>query len=271
MLEGVKKDRFTQIAVLTFALLTAWWVILFTSGSKAGTSNLLFGAVYGPFMSLYGGVLGLLAARMWGGWKSLFGKAITILSIGLLAEFLGQTVFSFYNIVLHVEIPYPSLADLGFFGNIPFYLLGIFLLAHVSGAKFDFRTFISQPIAIIIPGAMLSFSYYLFLKSYRVDWSSPLTLFLDFAYPLGQALYVSFAIVTYGLSRKILGGEMRNKILLLIAAFVAQFLADFNFLFQNANKTWYNGGYGDYLYLVAYFLMTIGLLQLRLAAKALKT
>ena len=45
--------------------------------------------------------------------------------------------------------------------------------------------------------------------------------------------------------------------------FFAQYLADYNFLFQNSRGTWYNGGYGDYLYLLAYFLMSIGIIQLK--------
>ena len=60
-----------------------------------------------------------------------------------------------------------------------------------------------------------------------------------------------------------LGGIMKNRILFILFAFFAQYLADYNFLFQNSRGTWYNGGYGDYLYLAAYFLMTFGIIQLK--------
>lgn len=264
MIENIKKDFFNQVAVALFILLTIWWIALYFSGFKSGFQNYLFGAVYGPSMSILGAAFGLNIARSWGGFKSVIGRVLIFLSFGLLAEFFGQVTFSIYNIVLHVEVPYPSFADLGFFSNIPFYLYGSFLLLKASGAKINLKTVKTQLQVVIIPLAMLSISYFLFLRQYQFDWSQPIKIFLDFGYPLGQALYVSIALLVYSLSQKFLGGIMKRKILLLILAFIAQYFADFNFLFQSNRGTWYNGGYGDYLYLVAYFLMTIGLLEFNL-------
>lgn len=270
MINIIKKDLATQVAIVAFIVLTIWWILLFMSGSLTGLPNYLFGAIYGPFMSLYGGIMGLKISKLWGGRKSIMGKAIILLSCGLLAESFGQIVFSFYNIFIGIEIPYPSLADLGFFGNIPLYFLGMILVAQAAGVKVRLRFVTSQLQAVIIPLAMLLISYMLFLRNHEFDFSNPLRIILDFGYPLGQALYVSLAMLTYFLSRKILGGLMRNRILLLIIAFIAQYLADFNFLYQTSTGTWYNGGYGDYLYLTAYFIMTLGLLQLKTVLHKLK-
>ncbi len=55
---------------------------------------------------------------------------------------------------------------------------------------------------------------------------------------------------------------MRWPLLLLMFALVAQYVADFNFLFQAPNSTWVNGGYGDFLYLFAYFLMGLSLARI---------
>lgn len=266
MIDSLRKDKWTQIAVILYASLTFWWVILYIYGATEGIQNLLFGAVYGTTMSLYGSILGFKISQRWGGAKSLMGKAILVLSLGLFAQFFGQAVFSIYNIFLGVEIPYPSLADLGYFGNIPLYLIGISLLAKASGIRVSLRSFQSQLQAIFIPLIILGYSYFHFLSGYELDWTNPLTIFLDFGYPLGQALYVSIAILTFSLSRGILGGVMKNKILIIICAFIFQYLADFNFLYQNSRGTWYNGGYGDYLYLVAYFAMTIAILQLKMSS-----
>jgi hypothetical protein len=271
MISSIKKDRFSQIAIVWFVLLTAWWLTLYLSGSQEGSRNLFFGAVYGTTMSLFGVIVGLSSAKLWGGWKSIMGKAIIVLSLGLFAQFFGQVVFSFYNIVLGVDIPYPSLADVGYFGNIPFYLFGIFLLGKASGVKIGLKSYGSQIQSIVIPLGMILLSYILFLREYSFADTGALTIFLDFAYPIGQALYVSVAILVFSLSRKVLGGIMRSKILLLLVAFVVQYVADFNFLYQNLTGTWYNGGYGDYLYLVAYLFMALGLFQLRAVALTLKT
>jgi hypothetical protein len=267
MWESIKRDKLSWVAIVSFTIFLLGWILLFLSGSKTGTLNYLFAATAGPFMSLFGGVIGLLASRQWGGWKSIMGKAAIFLSLGLLAEFLGQVVFSAYNIFFQVEIPYPSLADIGYFGNIPLYLIGIILLARAAGANLNLRSVFSKFQVILFPLTMLIFSYVIFLKNYDFAASSPLTVFLDFGYPLGQSTYVSLALLTYSLSQKTLGGIMRSRILLLLSAFLVQYLSDFNFLFQNARGTWYNGGYGDLLYVLAYFFMTLGLIQLRSTAR----
>ena len=39
---------------------------------------------------------------------------------------------------------------------------------------------------------------------------------------------------------------MKNSLTFLMMALVVQYFADFNFLYQAANSTWINGGYGDF-------------------------
>lgn len=269
MIETIRKEYFAKVAVALLIILTIWWALLNLSGSREQLQNYLFGASYG-LMAILGGVAGIRIARHWGGSKSIMGKAIFVLSFGLLAEEYGQLVFSYYNIFAHVQVPYPSLADIGFFGNIPLYVIGIVLLAQASGVHFSLKKLSGKIQTVFIPAAMLAFSYFFFLQKYEFDWSNPLKIFLDFGYPLGQAFYVSLAFLTYSLSNNILGGIMKNKILFLLFAFAIQYLADYNFLFQSSDGTWLNGGYGDYLYLLAYFIMTLGIIQLNTVLKKIR-
>ena len=262
MLDIFKKDFYAKVALIFFALMTLWWLTIFISGAKETSQNYLFGATYG-LICLYGGGLGFLISAKWGGFSSALGKAIMILSLGLVAQEFGQLVFSYYNIFLKIEIPYPSLADLGYFGSIPLYAYGMFLLAKVSGAKFSLKSIGNKLQMVFIPVVMLAISYFIFLKDYLFDFTNPLKVFLDFGYPFGEAIYISIAILTYSLSIKLLGGVMKGRILLFIAAFIAQYVADFNFLYQSARGSWVNGGYGDYIYFVAYFFMTMALIQLK--------
>lgn len=256
-----KINKQVWVAFFLYFLISLWWIVLYMSGLRENFHNYLFGAVYG-LMALVGGIWGLKISREWGGRRSIMGKAIIFLSLGLLAQEFGQIVFSTYNILLNVEVPYPSIADFGFFMNIPLYLYGGILLIKASGGRLSIGSLKSQLQAIGVPIIMLGISYAFFLQNYEFDFSDKLKTFLDFAYPLGQAMYVSVAILAYSLSRKMLGGIMKPKILLLIIAFIYQYIADFNFLYQSSLGTWYNGGYGDYLYLLAYFLMALGILGL---------
>jgi len=62
---------------------------------------------------------------------------------------------------------------------------------------------------------------------------SNLVVFLDFGYPLGQAVYVSLALVVLLSLGKFLGGVMKRPVLLLLLAFILQYAADFNFLYSH--------------------------------------
>jgi ABC-type Na+ efflux pump permease subunit len=135
--------------------------------------------VYG-IIALWGGLGGLLIAQKWGGWSSVMGKAIILLSCGLLAQEFGQLVFSYYNIYAHIEVPYPSLADVGFMGSIFFYAAGMIMLGKAAGITYSLNKVSGKLQIILIPLAMLVVSYSLFLTNYEFDWSSPLTIFLYF-------------------------------------------------------------------------------------------
>ncbi len=257
----LKHDWSAKTAVFLFSGLFLWWMIL-TAANGTDEAKGLWGAAY-QVVALWGGVWGLLIAKTWGGMKSIMGRAITAFSIGLLLQVFGQSVFSFYNLVASVEMPYPSLADVGFFGSIPFYAYGIFNLARASGIKISLKSASNKLQAVIIPLVILGLSYLYFLKGYEFDWSAPIRVFLDFGYPLGQAFYVAMALLTYLLSKKTLGGIMKNKVLFILLALAIQYLADYNFLYQAYAGTWGVSAYGDVIYLVAYFLMALGLIQLK--------
>lgn len=262
--EELKHDWSAKIAVLLFVVLFGWWVVLqiLNGSGESGQPELIWGASY-QAVALWGGIWGLIIAKSWGGTKSVMGRAIMAFSIGLLLENVGQTVFSYYNLFANVEVPYPSLADLGFFGSIPFYIYGAAMLGKASGITVSLKSFYNKLQAAIVPLAMLGISYYFFLRDYEFDWSAPLKVFLDFGYPLGQATYVSFAFLVYLLSKKTLGGVMKNRVLFILIALIIQYTADYNFLSQASAGTWRNGGYGDAIYMLAYFLMAIGLIQLK--------
>lgn len=250
-----------KITSLLFVLLVGWWAILyFYYGAELVKQNLYWAAIY-QVLAIWGGLFGLFASKSWGGIRSRMGRSIVFLSIGLLLQAFGQSSFSYYTTILGVNIPYPSIADVGYFGSVIFYIIGMYSLARVSGVSIALKRHRGKSLAILIPALLLIFSYNLFLSDYQFDWTNPLRVFLDFGYPIGQAIYVSIAILAYILSKDALGGIMRGPIIFVIYALVVQYLSDSNFLFQVVNGTWINGGYGDFLYTLSYFLMAISLIK----------
>lgn len=243
-------------------LLTSWWVVLQIFWPDATFAKMIWGATY-QLMSLVGGLWGLKIAFDWGGERSVVGRLLIAFGVGLLLQTFGQSVFSVYNLFLQYEIPYPSLADVGFFGSIIFCIYGAVMLANASGIRFSLKTIKSKPCAIAIPVIMIVVPYVLFLRGYDFAGAGIIQPLLDFGYPIGQAIYVSIALLTYLLTLKTLGGVMKHRVLFILLALIVQYLADFNFLYQATLGNWGVSGYGDLIYLVAYFLMTLGIIQMQ--------
>ncbi|MFZ1019978.1 MAG: hypothetical protein WAN61_03255 [Minisyncoccia bacterium] len=256
------KHRMVQASVLLFFIITVWWLNVRPFSSEVFVSQKnIWSAIY-MFMSILGGIFGLIISKYWGGSKSLIGRAILCFSIGLFLQSFGQLVYNYYTLFKNIETPYPSLGDLGYFGSILTYIYGVWLLGCAVGLKISSKTSRNQVLIVAFPLTMLIFSYFIFLKNYVFNWSHPLTIFLDFGYPLGQALYVSLAILVLFISRKFLGGIMKKPVLLLLFALIVQYVCDFNFLYQANNNNWYAGNLGDYLYAVSYFIMTIAIIYI---------
>ncbi len=261
--EQFKQNRSFQVTLFTFIALTVWWISIYFRGLTEGFENDLFTNLYG-LMSLIGGIIGIKIARKWGGFKSILGSSIYFLAFGLLAQFVGQMLYGYYIYVLGIAEPYPSVGDISFFASVVLYVFAVIYLSRVTG----FRLFVATPFgklsATVIAALILGVSYWIQLRGYVPDFSDPVLLFFDFGFPIGQALFVAITIMIWYGSRNILGGMMKAPVLLLLAALVFQYLADFSYSYQAAvaPENLYVGDYLDYLYLLSYFLMSVALIHI---------
>jgi len=86
-----------------------------------------------------------------------------------------------------------------------------------------------------------------------------ITNFRVLSYPLGEIIPVSIALFTLTLSGKLLGGNMKPKILLLVLAFTFQFITEYAFLYAVGKETYVNGGINDLLYFTSYTIMALAI------------
>jgi hypothetical protein len=255
------KSGWAKIAIGYFLLLCLWWLKIKLTGGEVGTENYFFNLSY-LFFNLLGGIGGLIIAhRKWGGFKSSIGRGLSFLSLGLLGQGFGLVIWTIYNLVFRVEIPYPSLADIGYFSLIPFYAIAMIDWSKASGARFGLRSFKGKLQVLIIPLIVLGFCYFMFLKQVGIDFKDPIKTFLDIGYPAGEAISVSLGLLTLTLSQSLLGGKMRSKLVYIIIALAFQFTTEFTFLYTSGAGIYYNASFVDLMYAGSYFLMTLGLLS----------
>lgn len=268
---ALKKTKAQILITTIFALLAGWWLAI-NLRSDVSTSEVKAFSDSIWLLSFTGGVYGLLAARKWGGFKSVFGKSISFFSLGLLSQGVGQLVYIFYDYVLGNENPYPSVADVFFFATIPLYIFALYNLAIALSVKFSKANILGKIATFIVPIAVLAVTYQNFLKGYErcfedpdtleIICSTPVTTFLDFAYPIGGAIYISIAVLIFVLSRQALGGIMRNKISILLLGLFIQYAAEVHYLYLTYHEELELGELNDLLYLTAYFVIAISIINL---------
>lgn len=268
MFLGLERRKYTHssrmIRGVLLGLVTAlvyWWSVIYFQGYVGNIENYLW-VVLLTFIPIIGGVYGLYLSQVWGGWKSVFGKGVILLSLGLIGWSTGDIIWSYYNLFLQVEIPYPGWADLGFFSIVPFWFVGMLYIARAGGATFALKKTSGKLLVVTIPLVVFVVSYFLFLQDKTLLQEDFLKMFFDIAFPLGDALTASVALSALLLMARFLGGRMRLPIMVLIIGFVFQYLADFSFSYTSTVETYFNANWVDLLYLLAQFTVSYGVASL---------
>ena len=257
-------NKYSSFLLGFSVLMFIYWIGIQISNIKDLPINLLY-SFSTAVLAFIGGIMGLLVSRHWGGSKSSVGKAVLLMSLGTTSWSLGNFVWSFYNFVLHLEMPYPSLADLGYTLAVPLWAIGVFYLSQATGAKFSLRKLKGRMLLVLLPLVAAVFSYYfLFViardSSIEVE-GGLLKIFLDFYYPLGDWVILTMSFLLFGLSLKYLGGRFRLPVFITLLGFVIMFLADFFFSYTTTVGTYYNGNFPDLLFAVAMFVISFGVVS----------
>jgi len=256
MFNALKKSWLTYFLLVYFVLIYAWYMVIQFTGSE---NNYLFNWSYGIIglvASIYGVVI---AVKKWGGFKSSLGKLLIFLSIGLFSQWIGLQIWTYYNLVAKQEVPYPSFADIGYFGLVPAYIIAALLLAKVCGARFSLRSAKGKLLVFTLPIISLSVAFFLFVRDVGFQDTTPIKLFFDLAYPIGEIIPPTIALVVLILTTGIMGGKMRSRIQLIVIAFMFQFFTEYLFLYQSGTGTYVNGGISDLCYATSYLIMGLTL------------
>ncbi len=252
-----------KLLLVYLAFLVAYWVLLQMSHEQTSIFNYLYSVSF-SLVPLVGGLIGVSLSRSWGLLSSAIGKAVLYISLGAFFWGLGSMIFAYYNIFLNVPAPYPSLADASYILCWPLWGIGIINLSHATGVKFSLRKVKGRLFLFIVPLILIALSYYLLVIVARAgsvsDFSGGLKVFFDLAYPIGDVVIVSLAVLIYGLSFNYLGGKFKYTIIILLLGFVFNYIADFIFSYTTTTGSFFVGDFGDLIFTLALFMLTFGVL-----------
>lgn len=252
----------TTILVLVYVASLVWWISLDRNAEEVPLSNYLYTLLEG-IIPILGGLYGISIAKRWGFFSSVIGKSLLFLSLGLISWGMGTMIFvGYYNLLLNIEIPYPSLADAAYIVSWPLWGIGMVYLSRATGAKYALHNASGKSVLIIIPVIIIALSYYLLVQVARggvISASEGLTkVFFDLAYPIGDVVILTLATLVYGLSFKYFGGKYKVAIYVLLFGFVVNYFADFSFSYQTTLETFVPGGFSDLLFTTAMFALSLG-------------
>lgn len=249
-----------KIALLLFGGLTVLWLIIQTK-LLSWDYNEFFGAVY-FVVPLWGTLWGFSISRKWGGIKSPMGRVVFIFSLGLLLQTLGQVIYTFYITVVRDAIPYPSWGDVGYFGSMTLYIYGVFHLSKLSTVKIGFDKLKRYFTVLCAYLVLILLAFKILLEHYIFSLSNAFKIVLDFSYILGDSIFLLLIVILYLELRRENKNIMANKVFFFVIALAIQCFADFVFVYQANLETFRVGQINDFIYLVAYLLMTLAIIKL---------
>lgn len=260
----INQKTFLAILGILFLAYSSLFLWFYATNTVDQTIN-LYSNTYG-MIPLLGGVYGLMVARRWGGWGSAVGRAVYLLSLGLITWGVGMVIWLYYNIIVGVEIPYPSLADAAFIMSWPLWGFGAGFLAIAMGASFGLKNIKGRIMLFLVPIAAIVFSYYFLVTLARQGtistYDHAFKTFFDLAYPIGDVVILTIAVLVFGLSYKYFGGMYKKAIYLILAAFVINYFADFTFSYTTSLETYYNGSLADALFVTTMTFLSAGIAML---------
>lgn len=252
-----------KICMAIYAFFIVYWIALLMSGTTFAWLNLAYNFYGLPPMVF--GTIGIASIWRWGGIRTTIGKAMFSIGLGILLWGLANTGWVYYNMVLNIPVPYPSVLDALFLPGSFFCGLGIVYLCDATGAAHGLRSPHAKLFALTAPIITLLVSYYLFITIARGGVlvsrdGSMLKTILDIAYPALDSLYLTAAVLISGLSFKYMRGMYALDIWLIMFGMVGMFLGDVIFIFTTTTGSFYPGNTGDLAYVSGLSFFSFGLL-----------
>jgi serine phosphatase RsbU (regulator of sigma subunit) len=267
--EAPRLRRAVALVLLFNGLLLAW-ALFEPVGNRTSAIVVNVAGFVGPLLVLplcFGGLLAWVwrrgASRTNDQPAVMTGQRLApvLLGMGILCYVLGQMYFTFYDLVLQQIPPFPSIADLGYLMEYPFFLLGILLLP-ARPIPVALRARIALD-GLMIMTAALTFSWYFVLGPIiRQGSGTVLAKAVSAAYPLADIVLIACLLIL-----ALRPGEhtLRVAAYLLALGLLFVVVLDSIYGYQTLNDLYVTGTILDVGWPLAYMLIGLGAFAVRLA------
>jgi signal transduction histidine kinase len=169
---------------------------------------------------------------------------------------LGGAAWWYYEILADREVPFPSVADMGYLGLIPFAVAALLAFPQ-AGVRAALRLRNSLD-GLIVAGSLLFMSWgFILAPAYEAGADSTLAMVIGLAYPVSDVLLATLALLALANAT----GRARVAWVLLATGLLGLAVADTAFAYLTAAGAYASGAWSDLGWLAAFLL--IGLAALR--------
>ncbi|MEM2337646.1 MAG: hypothetical protein QXP06_03485 [Candidatus Bathyarchaeia archaeon] len=194
---------------------------------------------------------GLSLEKYWHKARGRFSTAWLYFTAGLFLWFMGEAIWAGYTLILGVETPYPSVADVFWLaGYVPFFI-ALYLYVKLFGGVLTKKTLAASMVATVILTVIVVGALLIPLLNAEEDL---MTLVTDFAYPLFDLALFSVAHLGLIIFWK---GKLGRPWLFINAAITMDTCADVLFSYVTANGAYYCGHVLELLYHFGYLFFIL--------------
>ena len=171
----------------------------------------------------------------------------------------GEAAWSYFELILKQQVPFPSPADAGFLAAVPLAVAGV---AFFPGRHRAASRLASLLDGAIIAGALLMISWATVLGTvYLAGSDSTLSMLLGLAYPISDIAIAVMALLLLGRT----AGSARLPLALVVAGLFANLLADSAFAYLTAGNSYGKVQLIDTARVAGYLLIALGAVRAALS------
>jgi hypothetical protein len=225
------------------------WIVLGIDGARVTDGVDDIGELLAALIAA--GTCGVAARRV-----SIGQTSWALLAGSCFAWSVGEALWSYYDLIKGIQVPFPSLADVGFLTAIPLALFG--LLSFPSTYQRPVHRLQGFLDGCIIAMALLFASWATILGPlYRSHHGGVLKQIISLAYPMSDVVMVSLVIILIARS----GRRRWTSLGLVMIGLVAFALADSSFSYLTEVNTYGRGNFLDSGWVAGYLLIGLGALR----------
>jgi len=159
-------------------------------------------------------------------------RAWALLAASAASWCFGETIWSIYEVGMHVTVPTPSLADVGFLAAIPLAIAGVLAFANTArGTSTGLRLWLDRCIVAL---SLTFLGWELGLSQVFTEPGVPLiSRLVNIAYPAGDILIGTVLLLAIRRATD----ETTGRLLLILAGLAANAISDSTFAYLNLNDT----------------------------------